>query len=226
MQKRQLFTFILLCVFSACARRVTVDTYSAPQLAGQGFPAGTTFQVLENAAVPNPIFDRSVRDKLKTLLRTQGYQVVDVQDAEKAEYVMDYAYEMSGREESRVVPQSRLGHYYFTGINGRGVEFVPMYFTTYMVETYPMFVAKLRLRVLMPPSKSSLQDRALWVGEVWTESTQPDMREFINHLAAAGIRMLGKDSQKPKTLSVNDNDPLLQALKALPLPAPPAPPTS
>lgn len=204
---------VFLFVLSACARRVTVDTYTAPLLDDRGFPAGATFQVLENASTPNPIFDRNVKQKIETLLQAKGFKLVGPADAAKADYVADYAYEMTGREETRIYPNEHTGSFYFTGTAGERAVYAPMHFTTYMIETYPVFTSKLRIRVLTPPSRKSEQDRTLWVGEVWNESISRDMRESIDYLAAAGVRMLGLDSQKPKSLPVREDDELLKILR-------------
>lgn len=216
---KKVIFFIMTAVLCAgsygCSRLVTADTYALPGLTALDFEQGTTFYLPGNTNVPNPIFDKSVKGKIEAALVQNGFRVLQ---EGQAQYILDYEYEMSGHEEFRtrgtaLDPWPR--RYYFQG--GAGYAWAPMYFSTGITESYPVYVFKLRLRVKDPLNvRQGQKNQVVWVGETWTESQKPDFRSTIDYLILAAMRFFGRDTQKTENISIGKDDEQLKALKTIP----------
>jgi len=206
-----------------CARRVRLDAYALPGDGVSQFPAGSSFSVSPNPGMPNPIFDRMVKEKIETALRASGFQVNET----GASYELQYDYGIEGREETRLskVPGPFAGgRYRFVG--GMGFDnWDPLYYSTIVADTYPVYTAHLRLRVLKNGQTQAPQEaRAVWVGETSTESDERNLRELIDYLIAASARSLGRDTRKPVDVTVPEDDPVLKQLRGAAPAAPAASP--
>lgn len=225
-----LFSFMVLVGMNGCARRVTADTYAVPQLAAQDFPTGGSFYVAPNENIPNPIFDRRIKEKIEMLLRLKGFSI---EPAVAADFWLKYSYGMIGREEVqfRTIPHTRLWprDFYYTGGISPYYFDSHLYYSTVVADTYPVYTAQLRLQVFNGTGNADQtpkSSQALWVGEISTETENRELRKMVDYLLVAAMRFLGHDTREPEKIAVPEEDGLLKKLRevekeALPPDSPP-----
>ena len=210
--------FIILVLLTGlqqgCARTVTADIYAVPALEHQNFNPDASFYVAPNPNTPNPIFDQTVKQKIEALLRYRGYRVTG---PGQADYTIDYNYDVSGHTESRLRTAPGFGfgpsHFFFSGGRYHSGFSTHMHYTALVSENYPVYISKIRMRVLAPAQAGTDSGAVLWVGETWTESSEPDLRNMIDYLIAAGMRFFGQDTKEPKNIGLRDSDPFMAEIR-------------
>lgn len=220
---KRLFVILFLALAaSACARQqVMTNTYLAAPSASHTLQPASSFAVLPNMGVANPIFDQTVREKIEFILESMGYLTIP---PEQADYFLHYNYDMTEQTAVRRIyyPRSR-----WRGSFIRGSSLSDPYYydrwghTPYMEEPYTIYTGKLRVSVTRNAGSGGAEENnMLWVGESLAETYDPDMRGLINYLLAASFRYFMQDTGKSRSVSLDDDQTVVKSLESISAPAP------
>ncbi len=203
--------FIFALGVAGCARRVMTDTYLGTQN-GQMLESGSSYAVLANENVENPIFDQTVKAKIETLLAAKDFRLVPV---EQADYLIQYTYNIEGHEETRWRGYPNTGFHFFGGHHHHPHFGTHLGYSTVIGETWPVYISRARLRVLeAAPFRDENRQSVVWVGEAWTESRTRDLREMIDYLLTANFVFFGQDTERSRNVGMDDDHPLIQRLES------------
>lgn len=222
-KRSAVYCLLILCCLSGCAsQQVMTNTYLASSPVPEPVSAGAAFAVLPNTNVPNPIFDQTVREKIEFMLTDLGYQITE---PSQADFLVHFAYDMQGDTRERQIVHTFPR---FRGFSVRGANYYDPFwddglgYTTYTSDPYTVYIGKLRLQIDRRTNQAGpAESNAVWVGEAFTESYDPDLRNMMNYLLAAEFRYFMKDTGRARTLSLNDEG-IVKTLRGISYPAAPA----
>lgn len=211
----------ILLIFQGCmSQPVSVNAFLSPATAAAiAVNKDAGFAVIPNDRVPNPIFDRIVRDKIEYVLSQKSFKV---SAPEEARYRIHYAYDLEGQS------TSRRGFFAFPGFQSMYVTGGSGYdsyvggglgFGTFLPSGYNVYSAKLRITVTRPRMQGAPgEEEVLWVGESVTETDSPDLRKMVNYLLAAVFRYFLQDSIESKTVKLSKKNDEIKSLSGIPTP--------
>lgn len=213
-----LFTAVLLfsclyCVSCSSAQPVHTSTFLSPAGLQGALPPDGRIGVVLNEQVPNPIFDKTVKDKLEKSLLRLGY--VPVEPAQ-ASHHLRYAYDLQGetnpmRRSLFTFPGAQA--FYVTGSNNYDSYFGGgLGFGTFVNDPRTVYMAKLRLKLSRPLPGIAGQEEVLWVGEAAAQSDKPELRKMMDFLVAALFRYFMQDTLETKTIKLSGEDIDVRAL--------------
>jgi len=189
----------------AASYRVGVNGYSST---GQSLsiPDGSSFAVVADSNVPNPIFQKEVRAKIRNILADMGY----AGDAEKPDYYLQFDYGIdSGRTITDAIPIYHRGYYYEH-------PFSPFYshgYTTYMPYSSVVYTRWLVLKLFDGKTYTKSPDaEPLWICEVVSTGGSSDLRDTINYLLVAAFEHFGRDTGRQIVEVVHRDDERVQAI--------------
>ena len=210
---------LLICLEGCAGRDVVVDTYLNQSAVTQDKLAGATLAILQNEETVNPLFDKEVKQKITALLKRQGYRLGA---RRQADYFVRYGYDIEGEERTTLTPVHPHDyydpydhHYYMRGSSRFDRDYHRgLGYTTYVHETYTLYIATFRMRVIdADVYRKEGDEKIVWIGETYTESFSSDLRELIDYLIASTFQYFGQDTKVRKTVTVSPDDEFMQTLK-------------
>ncbi|MFA6345637.1 MAG: hypothetical protein WCX34_06315 [Syntrophales bacterium] len=213
---RALLWVALALLLGGCALNVRTTGFLDPAAGTSAPPAGASFAVLENAEVPNPIFDREIRGKIEILLTKHGYKIA-AQD--RADYLLTFSYDMSaglriGTMTSYGPPRTQI----VAVSDGRGGRTFRAITVPGAVTTRPTvtetFTRRLTLKVVdASPLRAGGPERVVWIGDTLSTETSSDLRYDIDYLLAAAFAWFGRDTGRQITVPIHGDNPDVGALR-------------
>ena len=184
-----LISLPLMCFGLGCAAsyNVGVNGYSST---GQSLAIseGSSFAVVTDRDVANPIFQKEVGTKVRRILTDMGY----ANSAAQADYYLLFDYGIdSGRSVTDAIPVHRSGYYdehRFSPFHNHG-------YTTYIPHTSVVYTRWLVLKLIEGKAYTeSQQAEPLWICEVASAGGSSDLREVVDYMLVAAFEHLGQDT--------------------------------
>ncbi|UCE47582.1 MAG: hypothetical protein JSW47_18535 [Phycisphaerales bacterium] len=189
----------------AASYNVGVNGYSST---GQSvsIPDESSFAVVTDRDVPNPIFQKEVGTKIRKILTDMGY----VGNVEQPDYYLLFDYGIdSGRSVTDAIPIYHRGYYYEHGFP----SFHRHGYTTYIPYSSVIYTRWLVLKLFEGKAYAeSKQAEPLWICEVASAGVSSDLRETINYLLVAAFEHLGQDTGRQISEVVLRDDERVRAL--------------
>ncbi len=202
-----LISLPIMCLGLGCAAsyNVGVNGYSST---GQSLsiPEGSSFAVVTDIDVPNPIFQKEVGAKIRTILTDMRY----TGDADQPDYhlLFDHGID-SGRSVTDAVRVRHPGYYdehRFSSFHRHG-------YTTYIPYTSVVYTRWLVLKLVEGKAYAeSKQAEPLWICEVASAGVSSDLREVVNYLLVAAFDHLGQDTGRQLVDVIYKSDERVRAL--------------
>lgn len=182
-----------------------------------GIPGGSSFVVVQNMEVPNPLFDREVQSKVQMLLQNKGHRLTPL---EEADYVVVYFYEIdAGRTVTTLEPiivddyprHSRTrfrGRYGYIGdrYTDRYDRWSPSYITYVPIE-YTIYTSRLLVKVLDAATyRQTQEDKVVWIGDTVALGENQDLRDAIDYLLAGTMKHFGQSTEETLDLQILEDD--------------------
>lgn len=184
-----LISLLLMCFGLGCAAsyNVGVNGYSST---GQSLAIseGSSFAVVTDRDVANPIFQKEVGTKVRRILTDMGY----ANSAAQADYYLLFDYGIdSGRSVTDAIPVHRSGYY----DEYRLSPFHSHGYTTYIPYTSVVYTRWLVLKLIEGKAYTeSQQAEPLWICEVASAGGSSDLREVVDYMLVAAFEHLGQDT--------------------------------
>ena len=196
-----------MCISLGCAAsyNVGVNGYSST---GQSLPIGegSSFAVITDRDVPNPIFQKEIGTKIRKILTDMGYS----SETDRPDYYLLFDYGIdSGRSVTDAIPIHRPGYY-------REDRFSPFHghsYITYIPHTSVVYTRWLVLKLIEGKAYAeSQQAEPLWICEVASAGGSSDLREVVNYLLVAAFEHLGQDTGRQIVEVIFRSDERVRAL--------------
>lgn len=203
-----LLSLLIMCLGLGCAAsyNVGVNGYSST---GRSLAIGerSSFAVVTDREVPNPILQKEVGAKIRAILTDMGY----AGDADQPDYYLLFDYGIdSGRSITDAIPIYRPSHYWgdrYSPFNRRG------YATYYIPYTAVVYTRWLVLKLIEGKAYAeSQQAEPLWICEVASAGVGSDLREVIDYLLVAAFEHMGHDTGRQIVEVIFRGDERVRAL--------------
>lgn len=216
--KKLFFIFLSFVFLSGCATtyRVKFNGYLDITQTNTPIPPGSSFFVISEKNVKNPIFENEIKSKIEGLLKQRGFNIGSF---ENADFFIDFVYSMSaGRVVTEIAPVYHSGGVgtvrTFSSSGRTSISYIdyPGY-TTYYPHKYTVYTSTLVMDVLDAGIyRASKGKKNIWIGEASNCSEYPDIREAINYLLAASFGYFGQDTHASVTTNISRDDPRMKEL--------------
>jgi hypothetical protein len=161
-------------------------------------PAGAKIYVAADTNSENPILDDQIRAKIVRFLADHGYQPLD--DAH-AEFRLTFDFRTTAHQE-QYYEYMGAAPGFRGGVTGIG--------TTHYIPTLQYVWSQwLEVRVYKA-------NTLVWLGKAEASKYYEDERQAIDYLVVALFSRFGQDTKKQEVITVNNDDPRLLEITALP----------
>ena len=188
----------------AVSHSVGVNGYSSTGQALE-IPEGVSICVVTDSNAPNPLLEREIGNKIRTLLENRGYSAGTSQPG----YYLIFKYGIdSGRPVMDSFPIRHPTDYWgHSGIHTPGyVTYVPhwqLVYTRWLVLTLMAGDTYRTLRTADP----------VWIGEATSVGSSPDLREIVDYMLIAALEHFGEDTGKRVTEAIPKGDERVELLR-------------
>lgn len=183
---------ISIFIFSGCATRFYANTnaYTNPDKPSS-ITTDSQIHVLEVKGAKNPLAVKETRNKISKYLEQKGYKIVG---PEKAEYFIVFDYGMGNEHE---VTDTIFMYQKFRNVGVGSSSTI----STTLYDRW-LIVGALRAK----DYKEEKEPQPVWVAEVMSRGTTPDIRLVINYLIVAAFDQFGKDTGRAVSTIVMKDD--------------------
>jgi len=195
---------VLLTLGCSVSHTVGVNGYSSTGQALQ-IPQKASIRVVTDSNAPNPLLEKEIGKKIQRLLEKRGYGTETVQPS----YYLLFKYGIdSGRPVMDSFPiHHPSGYWADSGIHTPGyVTYVPHWQLVYT----RWLILSLADGDIYRTSRTA---EPLWIGEVTSVGSSPDLRETVNYMLVAAFEHFGQDTGKRIAEVIPEEDERVELLK-------------
>jgi hypothetical protein len=200
-----LIPLIFMSVGCSVSYNIGVNAYSS---SGQNLliPEESSIHIVTDSNAPNPIFEKEIATKIRTLLNKNGYNTA----TDQANYYLLFDYGMSsGQNITRTVPIYHSGIYC-------GYPFSYGYshsYTSYVPYSTVLYTRWIVLKLFDGNDyRTSPKAEPLWISEVASTGTVSDLRGTISYMLVAAFEHFGHDTGKRVIERLSEDDERLKLL--------------
>jgi len=200
-------SLLLILLFTSCSSKYYVGVNGYVDKDKVVVPSKSIY-VITNTQAPNPLLAKEVSTKIENYLRANGYNVTN--ELENSDYVLSSAFDIDSG-----VTKSYSGSYtttsYKLNIHTGKYELIPKtrsYSGSRKEYTRYLVLVLLDTKELI----STGEAMPLWVAEVNSSGSNPDLRSAIDYLLVAALDYYGEDTQGRKVQSLSIRDDRVQKL--------------
>jgi len=208
---------MLLLVLPGCIQqriRITRNTHADTQAIRNGFMCDDAFYIVEprnsEDSSYNELQKREIRRKTEILLENSGYTLVDA--PEKADFCIAFTYGNDNETKVHNVPYYIPGSSIMTTGNVLGVQSIQYQeqhtlsgTVVYLPEEHTYYTKSLSLAEYdMQMHRQNVPQ--VWHGVAYTVNEDPDGRSYFDFLLVHVMAAFGRDSQRPTTHVLYDDD--------------------
>ena len=211
-----LLAIVMVVFLSSCGPRVSVsnNAFADMQTIPYGFPCDSTFYIEVPTAGDNRLFTKEVAQKIATVLRNKGYDVV--RDAEFADYTLSFTIGMKSFRDTVMVPHYVPGpvktkRSKALNSEGRWIDSVEETATSgtwvSVEEERLVFKKDFTVRVYdVAKQEKTGDEEVVWTTSVSSSNGSDDLRAGVDYLLLAAFKHFGKNTQKKVYADVESRD--------------------
>ncbi|MDD5729971.1 MAG: hypothetical protein PHN57_02455 [Candidatus Omnitrophica bacterium] len=217
--KKNAIILVSLFFLSGCATYYTVRTngyLDTVNTAGR-IPVNSSFCVLTSQNARNPILETEIKLKIEKLLTQRGYRI---ESFEKADFALSFIYTMGpGRTVTEITPvysPPETGTIQTFSSSGRTRTSIITYpsHTAYVPYRETVYTSSLTIEVSEANSlKSSREEKKIWIGEAYSTSVNPDLRDAVNYLLVGAFEHFGENTGRSLIANIAENDSRIKWLQ-------------
>lgn len=212
---------MFLIIFFLCqgcvSYPVRFNGYLSPEASKSTLLApGQSFFVLEEENPRNPLFSAEVRNKVGALLNEKGYRQGTAEDAS---FYVSFTYSINPGVVSGLRPVSHPSETGAVNTFTEDGKVTTSYitfpgYTTYVPYKYTIYTSMLQLQALDAQQfRNTREKKVVWLGESFSTSTNPELRETINYLLVNAFEHFGENTKRGISSKISPKDPRIKQIE-------------